>query len=460
MMLARLCVLGCLVSSAAGLFSRNAAPASTKKRSLPTLFNSLLEVIGFTQEAEANGEIEARQRMRYWQIATKPMALNDQYLLFDYDAGGLNNIRMGWEYSGVIAQLTGRTLVMPPAHPMYLLDTGDRNKNYLPKEMERKHTVTGMEDLLNMRQLRGSLPVVSAEEFQQRTGLSWEAAKNQAGSLQSKGPSKHHIDDKMLECNNVQEYQSINSKFLYMMTPAGRREGFFCGEWWKRGGPKENLKRHMKDGDWALLQHGFVWHEDAFDIAQRAVNYLGLFDYVAMHARYGDFAEKKSQEGATQLFEHWKKYLPAGSTVYVATDEPDKVKSARPNGVRVVMFDDFFNESTGKLLESTKAKYTPERWFKLIGLVEELICTYSKIFVGTDRSSFTGHIQRMRLHAGAPTTTTINHKDGLTQKVHTPDDFPEVAKEIELWEKNDMKHKFLPLDAGHGSVFLQTTENM
>jgi len=342
---------------------------------------------------------------------------------------------------------------------MYLLDFGPRNKKYLPEDlMNGGATHTSMDDLLNMEQLRGNLPVISAAEFQRRTGQTWAEAKADAGKLQTKGQNQFHIDDKALECNNVQEYPGIQDKYLYMVTPLGRREGFFCGEWWKRGGPKATLKKHMGDSDWALLQHGFVWHKDAFDIAQKAVNYLGLFDYVAMHARYNDFAEKQAQQGAKTIFSQWKEYLPAGSTLYVATDDPDKVKGTAPDGVRLVMWDDFFNSDTDKLLAETKAKYTPERWFKLIGLVEELICTYSKVFVGTDRSSFTGHIQRMRIHAGAPATARMNHKDGITHKVLGPDDFPEVRKEIQLWETNDMKKNFKPMDAKHGSVFLQTSD--
>ena len=69
----------------------------------------------------------------------------------------------------------------------------------------------------------------------------------------------------------------------------------------------------MGDAEWALLQHGFVWHPDVFAIATKAVSYLGLFDYVAMHARYGEFEEHKARRGSNVLFQSWGAYLQPGT---------------------------------------------------------------------------------------------------------------------------------------------------
>jgi hypothetical protein len=407
-------------------------------------------------------EEAAASRMRYWSPAGEQQQPVDTYLLFDYDRGGLNNIRMGWEYSGLIAKMTGRTLVLPPPKSMYLLDYGPRNKKYVPKFMEiatrkkKTNTITAMEDLVNMKQLRGNLPVLTAAEFEQKMWpLTWQQAKDQAGTLKD-GRMVHNLDQKALDCNNVPEYMSIKHKFLMVRALNGHREGFMCGEWWKQGGPKDTLKRHMGDAHWALLQHGFVWHEDAFNIAAKAVSYLGLFNYVAIHARYGDFVEKKAQQGPKEILQHWKEYLPEGATLYIATDEPGKFQGHAAEGVRLLVWDDFFQSSTGNLLAETQKKYSGERWFKLLGLVEELICTYSKIFVGTARSTFTGHIQRMRIQAGAPSIVPINHKDGITQKANTPDDFPQVRDDLEQWDLGKNAFTWKPLDMKHGSIFIET----
>jgi hypothetical protein len=392
-------------------------------------------------------------RMRYWFPAGTPLPAGDAYLLFDFDQGGLNNLRIGWELSGVIAKLTGRTLVLPPPKPMYLLDYGPRNEKYLPKGKQRTDTNTSMEDLINMKQLRGNLAVLTAKEFEEKVWpLTWLEAKAQAAKMKDEARPNNY-DQKAMDCNNIPEYKSIQDKFL-MMQSTGHREAFFCSKWWTQGGPKDTLKAYMGDTEWALLHHGFVWHEDAFAIAGKVVNYLGLFDYVAMHARYGDFVEHDSQEGPRQILENWKEYLPNGTVLYVATDDASKFEGQQPAGVQLVVWDNFFDDSTGQLLAETRDKYSPDRWFKLTGLVEELICTYSKIFVGTARSSFTGHIQRMRIHAGAPSVIPIEHKNGETHKANVPDNFPQVRKDLELWA-NRKNFTWKPLDRNHGNVFIE-----
>merc|ERR1719215_1311820 len=87
---------------------------------------------------------------------------------------------------------------------------------------------------------------------------------------------------------HIPAYQAVNAELLFM-PGTGRREGFSCGDWSELGGPRDVLKDGMKEDDWKLLTHGFVWHPDAFNIASKAVHYLGIFNYGALHARYNDF---------------------------------------------------------------------------------------------------------------------------------------------------------------------------
>merc|ERR1719217_868940 len=108
------------------------------------------------------GELVDLDRMRYWNEATEVMAPTEKYVLFTNDAGGLNNIRLGWEASGLIAQGTGRTLVLPPPSKMYLLDWGEMKGGHRDTD-----TTTLVEDIINLAQLKANVPTLTAKEFEE-----------------------------------------------------------------------------------------------------------------------------------------------------------------------------------------------------------------------------------------------------------------------------------------------------
>jgi hypothetical protein len=70
--------------------------------------------------------------MVYWQNVPSdttwhsPLYKPNQYVTFEPDEGGWNNIRMSMETCVMIALATGRTLVMPPPQGLYLLDHADK----------------------------------------------------------------------------------------------------------------------------------------------------------------------------------------------------------------------------------------------------------------------------------------------------------------------------------------------
>ena len=78
----------------------------------------------------------------------------DRYISFEPDPGGWNNIRMSMEVIFVFAAATGRTLVLPPRAPMYLLGDGTENArsfgNFFPinDELTKKVNIITMEEFI------------------------------------------------------------------------------------------------------------------------------------------------------------------------------------------------------------------------------------------------------------------------------------------------------------------------
>jgi len=378
------------------------------------------------------------KRMQWWSAGGPEIPPSDRYLLFSADAGGLNNIRIGWEMTGLVAQYTHRTLVLPPPQPIYLLDWGRRVTGFLPGTLTDGSSKTAIDEMLNLKQLKTMLSALTWTEFQQRTGLTWEQATSQAVKVYSR---------KVHDCEALSEYKSVSTTLLFMSGDGDRREGFSCGVWSERGGPKPVLAKEVGDEGYALLTHGFMWHQDAFHIAAKVVNYLGLFDYVALHARYNDFEKNFGKRpGPQEVINKLSPWLGPGTKLYIASDEPKKFTGLNTFSANVVMWADLLGEATGGLLTAEKERFSEERWFKLTGPIEELICTFSKVFVGSALSSFSGHIEAMRIQAEAPVTSRILSTDAFpTDKLHS---------NIVQWDSRGGAAAFSPLPQDRGKIFL------
>ena len=87
-----------------------------------------------------------------------PAADPEKYLAFDVDIGGLNNIRMAFEYVVVLAAISGRTLVLPPPQPWYLINRG-------PIHEGKQGGLCEFGELFDIDVLARAVNVISAEEF-------------------------------------------------------------------------------------------------------------------------------------------------------------------------------------------------------------------------------------------------------------------------------------------------------
>jgi hypothetical protein len=319
---------------------------------------------------------------------------------------------------------------------MYLLDkgwTGDSRPDWTQPSPAGDST-TLVEDLINLDQLKSLLPTVTWAEFTKLSGLTWDEAMGKV--VQVGETARCKFDD----------YKDVVAELLYMPGESVR-EGFMCTEWWVMGSPKR--KEQLTNETWSLLTHAFVWHKDAFDIASVVVNHLGMFEYSALHARYGDFQYHEEQRKASKIFKTMKDVFNLGSPLYIATDQIDKLKGlgATDNISNIVTFEDMLHS----VLADVQVMYSAERWFKLVGLVEELICTYAKVFVGTGRSTFTGHIHRMRIHAQAPVTRrlVISGDDLDYDKLS----LQKIKRDIDKWHDNHKDEHILRENPLAGDTF-------
>jgi hypothetical protein len=90
-------------------------------------------------------------------------------LSFEYDHGGWNNGRLGYECLVVLAHAMGRTLVAPPQQHLYLMAM--RHKDKIDKKEHDEMGFLDFYDIDLMRQQKG-FHIITMQEFLAKEGLS------------------------------------------------------------------------------------------------------------------------------------------------------------------------------------------------------------------------------------------------------------------------------------------------
>jgi len=420
-------------------------------------------------------------RMTYWEDVRGGSSVNlaakgkQKYLIIEQDGAGVNNKRICWEMAGVVALHTGRTLVLPPSEVWWAID--------------KDGTTTKTEDFVNLDQLRGGLSVLTFKEFAQREQKAlnlpnWTVQDELTDQQKVEWKSfavrtfKMPGTDKASYCD-LDTYNSDDAIIYADHDPNGRF--LYCNRWYDLGQP-EFTEAHkpwpVPNSAYSLLRNHFVWHKDVFELAAPIVHRLGLFQYVAMHARFGDFrqfapdqiepadsivskwVDTPSATGAGSLLQTGSRrprngflapmsslqvsaqrsrmkaqaalrslaqWVKPGSVLYIATDEADEkfLRTFRDHGIDAHWAPDFFRKADSPIAHLIRKD--PVRAEKLMGAVEQVICAFGQIFLGTKQSTFTGYITRLRIYADAPQTGL--HED--TRLFHTATPTPETAKLVD-----------------------------
>ena len=110
-------------------------------------------------------------------------------------------------------------------------------------------------------------------------------------------------------------------------------------------------------------------------------SFLPVVDQTSMA---GDFQYKDTRISAKEIFENVKDVIPINSTLYIATDE--KLRSFFD--IFAEHYRVYYLDSNPPLVKGLNPNY--------YGMLEQLITSRAKVFVGTYYSTFTGYINRLR----------------------------------------------------------------
>lgn len=313
-----------------------------------------------------------------------------KYLAFQIDSGGWNNILMQFEIMVVLAWLTGRTIVSPPATRMYLL--GEKHLSLL--------------DFFDRDALDRHLDVLTSEEFITREDLGDELATHE-GFHRYMSERGHSPEWNGMQNALAYPENALTARFELIPRLFGRRPVGLVGEvedcdilyfptnkkhrmfgvaevFFFFGDPRDECRART------LLRDSIRYRRDIIELAEEALQSHALAgkNFGAMHIRRGDFQYHNTRIEAERIVAHTENLFRPGQTIYVATDEqdPEFLKPLRDRYDVVTLGD----------LDADFVAAIPYHW---LGIVETLICAAAPgRFVGTRLSTFSARISILRGH--------------------------------------------------------------
>jgi len=368
-----------------------------------------------------------------------------KYLTFEPDGGGFNNIRMSMENIFVVAAATGRTLVLPPPQEVYLLSSHRRKFDeffpiYSESFKKRVEVITSEEFFAKEMEKGGYLEVDDESMREKLLNLSkgCEKMKKNPHScwvidefLQKRGLTAQVKDSKNCLIFDENAFKRGPSAVTSPMTL--RSIGKFC-----EGREPLYYGSDMADpgilhfqtsdyGDYRILNHFYSviyftdpavdnyykrfvrdfihYHDNIFCAAGKIIQLLqdegkqlghevdeeGAGGYSALHVRRGDLQYKEVMISAEEWYNNTAKlWRQPKEILYIATDERNRTffdPIARHHDLRFL--GDYFEKVGLEKLDSS-----------LMGMVEILVASRGRLFVGTWHSTFSGYIMRLRGYYG------------------------------------------------------------
>ncbi len=373
-------------------------------------------------------------QLQYWLSPDAPdpeafaLARAGYYLTFDVDPGGLNNVRMAFEYVAVVAALTGRTLVLPPSQPWYLLHSG-------PIHTGARGGSCGFADIFDIDALSRSVSTISTAAFIRdegaRLGIPQDAAGFPAGAIARDAaplPAEDlrrwkrwlfenaHVvpwspNDALICLPNVETVLRgdvltepiVDRRELVEFSPAMREAPvihFPARSPYRQLGQVATMLASadpsLATNVRRLLKHNVRYVPRVFEVAGKLAATLPRDGYSCLHVRRNDFQFRGSRADAKESLGNIRALLKDGEPLYVATDETDEAFLDVLGEDRPVYR--WADHMSARCAEIFGRDALPD---ELVGPVEQVICATGRVFVGTELSTFSNYVTRLRGYMGA-----------------------------------------------------------
>eukprot|EP00804_Cyclotella_cryptica_P030282 CCRYP_019226-RC/>CCRYP_019226-RC protein AED:0.25 eAED:0.25 QI:120/1/1/1/0.76/0.66/18/2265/1695 len=373
-----------------------------------------------------------------------------KYLTFEPDGGGWNNIRMSMENIFVIAAATGRTLVLPPPQNLYLLDNNLMYDDFFPiftEHFQKRIKVIEMEEFLTKELDEGGY--LNAENATTKQNM-LKVSKS-CISQRTADNSCFFITDVLREKAYVAQIKDSKNCLIFdegaylrnqsPLTPSIRE---FCGKdrsplYYRDDMAKPDILHFhtSSNDDYRILNHFYAvvhftdpaidnymkrfvrdfihYRDNLYCAAGKIIQLLqeegkqrgfvvdeeGAGGYSALHVRRGDLQYKEVLIPAEEWYETTKKLWQPKEILYISTDEQDKS-----------FFDPLAKHHDLRYLEDYTEKAGLSKLDKhFMGMVESILASRGRLFVGTWHSTFSSYIMRLRGYYGlSKVTNYYNYK--------------------------------------------------
>ena len=366
------------------------------------------------------------------------------FITFSPDSGGWNNIRMSMEILFVLAAATGRTLVLPPKEPFYLLnkDKGARHRgfgDFFPlNNPSFPVKIISMQEFLELPFQKEQLQKKDSEE-QIRVRDAADHCDRRKNSKSFCGP----IYEYLLEVGHNPELNAVKDCVIFdeqafedKSSPSEEARaiaGTYCGEqrkiiYWNKNDHSHYKHLHLpaQVKEYRLLTHFYnmlyfaepktanyfkrfvrdhLHYNDVISCAAgkivKAVQAEGMARgfsldaeggsaYSAMHVRRGDLQYKKVKIPAKEWYDNTKEVWQDKEILYIATDERNKTFFDDLAIHYELRFLDDYWELAG--LSNLDPNY--------MGMIDTIVASRGRAFAGTWFSTFSGYINRLRGYHG------------------------------------------------------------